>query len=120
MDENTEVGTPTIENPSAIEAEDTALPNVDNVKEAIQKARQQEKAKLYPQVEKLQEEIAALRSKEQQRAAEEAERVEKRKQREAERQAEKKQQIEDEMSFKELLQTKEKEFQEKLVVFVKI
>jgi DNA repair exonuclease SbcCD ATPase subunit len=116
MDENTpEVVDTTSQTPdAALVAEDTALPNTDKVAEAIQKARAQEKAKLYPQMEKLQEELAALRSKEQEREAAEAERQAKRLAREAELAAEKKKQEEDEMSFKELLQAKEQEFQAQL------
>lgn len=82
--------------------------------EDIAKARAQEKAKLYPQVEKLQEELAILRKREEERAAAEAERAAKRAQREAERASEKKAKEEDEMSFKALLKTKEQEFQAQL------
>lgn len=90
------------------------IPNTDKVTEQIQKARAQEKAKLYPQLEKLQEELALLRKEREERIALEAERAEKRKQREAEREAERKSKLEDEMSFKDLLKTKEQEWQDKL------
>jgi hypothetical protein len=114
MDENTpevtEVTAPTAE----VSAEENFLPNTNDVKEAIQKARAQEKAKLYPQVEKLQEELALLRSREQERMAVEAERAAKRQAREAEREAERKAKAEEEMSFKALLKTKESEWEAKL------
>lgn len=106
----------TAENPITPEApvEDFLLPNTDDVAEKIQKARAQEKAKLYPQLERLQEELSELRKEREERQALEAERNAKRQQREAERAAEKKAKEEDEMSFKKLLQTKEKEFQAQL------
>lgn len=90
------------------------LPNVDKVTEQIQKARAQEKAKLYPQLEKLQEELSLLRKEREDQKALETERNEKRKQREAEREAEKKAKEEEEMSFKKLLKTKEQEWADKL------
>jgi hypothetical protein len=112
MDENTEVGTPTIDTPSADAlAEDTALPNTENVIEAIQKARAQEKAKLYPQVEKLQEEIALLRQKESEREAKEAERKAQRAARDAELAKQKKAEEESSLELRELLAKKEQEFQ---------
>lgn len=80
----------------------------------LSKARAQEKAKLYPQLEKLQEELSVLRKEREEQAAKEAERAAKRQQREAEREAEKKAKLEDEMSFKELLKNKEHEFQAQL------
>jgi len=80
----------------------------------LAKARAQEKAKVYPQLEKLQEELAKqkkiaedLVAKEEQR---EAERVAKK----AERDAKKKQEEESELSLKELLSKKEQEFQAQL------
>lgn len=98
----------------AAPTEDFALPNTDDVKEAIQKARAQEKAKLYPQVEKLQEELSLLRKEREERQALEAERAAKRQEREAQRAAEKKAQEEEEMSFKKLLKVKEQEWQSQL------
>jgi hypothetical protein len=94
--------------------EEHLLPNTDKVTEAIQKARAQEKAKLYPQVEKLQEELAILRKKDDERTAAEAERAARRAEREAQRRAELKKQEEEEMSFKELLQNKDNEWAAKL------
>jgi hypothetical protein len=114
MDENLEVveSTETV-NTDAF-TEETLLPNTDKVAEAIQKARAQEKAKLYPQVEKLQEELALLRKEREERQALEAERAAKRQAREAEREAERKAKAEEEMSFKKLLKTKEEEWASKL------
>jgi hypothetical protein len=103
-----------VSSPELDATEETILPNTNDVKEAIQKARAQEKAKLYPQMEKLQEELAFLKKEREERAALEAERAAKRQAREAERLAEKKSKEEDEMSFKSLLQKKEKEFQSQL------
>ena len=112
--ENTPEVVETTETPVNVFAEETALPNTDEVKEAIQKARAQEKAKLYPQVEKLQEELSLLRKEREERQALEADRAAKRSSREAEREAERKAKAEDEMSFKELLKNKEDEWASKL------
>jgi len=115
MDENTEVveSTETLA-PAEAFAEETLLPNTNDVKEAIQKARAQEKAKLYPQMEKLQEELSLLRSKEQEREAKDAERKAARAAREAEATAEKKKQEEAELEVRDLLAKKEKEWQTQL------
>jgi len=78
--------------------------------EDISKARAQEKAKLYPQVEKLQEELALLKKEREEREAVEADRAEKRRERAAQAAEEKKMQQEDEMSYKDLLKAKEQEF----------
>ena len=114
MDENTPEVTEVTETPVAIVAEETLIPNTDKVAEAIQKARAQEKAKLYPQVEKLQEELATLRAKEQEREAKEAERKAARQAREAEAAAERKKQEEAELEVRDLLAKKEQEWQSKL------
>jgi hypothetical protein len=100
--------------PEVTSVEDTLLPNTDKVAEQIQKARAQEKAKLYPQMEKLQEELSLLRKEREERAAKDAERSAKRAERESQREAEKKAKAEEEMSFKKLLKTKEEEWQSKL------
>lgn len=113
MDENTPEVTEVTEAPEATFAEETLIPNTDKVAEAIQKARAQEKAKLYPQVEKLQEELALLRSKEQEREAKEAERKAARQAREAEAAAERKKQEEAELEVRDLLAKKEQEWQSK-------
>ena len=93
---------------------DELASQVPDLSDAIKKARAQEKAKLYPQLEKLQEEISILRKEREEQAAINAERNAKRAEREAQKAAEKKAQEEDEMSFKTLLKTKEAEWAEKL------
>lgn len=75
----------------------------------IARARAQEKEKLYPQVEKLKEELALLKQREAEREAEEARRKEERKAREAELAKKKKEEEEAELSAKELLIRKEQE-----------
>ena len=112
--ENTPEVTEVTETPEAILAEENLLPNTSDVAEAIQKARAQEKAKLYPQMEKLQEELATLRSKEQEREAKEAERKAARSAREAEAAAERKKQEESELEVRDLLAKKEQEWQAQL------
>jgi membrane-associated HD superfamily phosphohydrolase len=110
--ENVDVVSPT----AAFNEEVTTVANPanDDLALRIQEARKQEKDKLYPTIQKMQETIASFERREAERAALEAEKLEKRKQREAEREAEKRAQQEDEMSFKELLKTKEQEFQAQL------
>jgi hypothetical protein len=92
----------------------TSQPTPQFSAEDISKARAQEKAKLYPQVEKLQEELSVLKKEREERAALEAERAAKRQERESVRLAEKKALEEEEMGFKELLKAKEQEFQSQL------
>jgi hypothetical protein len=94
--------------------EDTLLPNTDAVAEAIQKARAQEKAKLYPQMEKLQDELASLKKERDERQAKEAERKAQRAAREAESAAERRKQEESELEVRDLLAKKEQEFQQQL------
>jgi len=114
MDENTQAeNAETLVTPQTLATEEVkSLPTF--TADDISKARSQEKQKLYPQIDKLQEELALLRKDREDRIAQEAERAEKRKLREAEREAEKKAKQEDEMSFKKLLKTKEQEWAEKL------
>jgi hypothetical protein len=117
MDENVEVTSTIVPSPSeAFNNEISTSTNPDNdlVAKRIQDARKQEKEKLYPQLEKLQEEISSLRKEREEQAALNAERNAKRTERLAQQAAEKKAQEEDEMSFKELLRTKEQEFQSQL------
>jgi hypothetical protein len=97
-----------------VPTQDAPLPNTDDVAEKIQKARAQEKAKLYPKMEKLEEELALLRSKEQEREAKEAERKAARQAREAEAAAERKKQEESELEVRDLLAKKEQEWQTQL------
>lgn len=89
-------------------------PANDDVAKRIQEARAQEKSKLYPQLEKLQEELSILRKEREEAKAIEAQREAERAAKRAEREAEKKAKEEEEMSVKKLLKTKEQEWQEKL------
>lgn len=75
--------------------------------EDIERAREQEKAKLYPQMERMKEEISQLRRAAEEREAEEA------RQREAAA-AESKRRAEEEMDVRELLKSKEHEWSEQL------
>ena len=76
----------------------------------IAKAREQEKAKLYPQMEKMKEELARLAKERDEQAAREAEREKRIAEEEAQRLAAKKEAEESELSFKDLLKKKEQEF----------
>jgi hypothetical protein len=80
----------------------------------LAKARAQEKAKLYPQMEKMQEELAKAKALAEELAAKEEQREAERNARKAERDAKKKQEEENELSFKDLLSKKEQEFQAQL------
>jgi hypothetical protein len=77
----------------------------------IAKAREQEKAKLYPQMEKMREELSSLKKAREEQAAKEAEREARAAEEVARREALKKEQEESELSAKELLAKKEQEFQ---------
>lgn len=76
--------------------------------EDLAKARAQEKAKLYPQMEKMAQELEALKKAQAEEAARKAEKA---KLREQEKAAKQKQKDEEELSAKELLAKKEQEFQ---------
>lgn len=80
----------------------------------LAKARAQEKAKLYPQIEKMAEELAKAKALAEELAAKEEEREAKRKAKLIEREEKKKQEAEKELSFKELLSKKEQEFQSQI------
>ena len=80
----------------------------------LAKAREQEKAKLYPQMEKMKEELANLKKKAEEEAALRADKEAKRAVKEAERVAKQKEKEEKELSFKELLAKKEQEFSAQL------
>jgi hypothetical protein len=88
--------------------------------EDLAKAREQEKAKLYPQMEKMKEELAALKKAKEEEAAQKqaklADREAKEAARLAEKEAKKKEQEEKELKFKDLLKKKEQEFESKLEV----
>jgi hypothetical protein len=115
MDENLEVVTPTdvTPNTNAAFAEEIAVQNQFTADDIV-KARAQEKAKLYPQVEKLQEELSLLKQKEQEREAKDAERKAQRAAREAELAKQKKLEEEQTLELRDLLSKKEQEWQSQL------
>ena len=93
-----------------------STPEVDAFKEEIakayteadlQKVREQEKSKLYPQIESLKEELNVLKQDRESRLEEEA-------RLRAEAEVEAKRLAEDEMDVRELLNKKEQEFEERL------
>jgi DNA repair exonuclease SbcCD ATPase subunit len=115
--DNTQDAEVSVPSPSeAFNAEVTTSTNPanDDVAKRIQDARAQEKSKLYPQLEKLQEEISILRKEREEANALEAQREAERAAKRAEREAEKKAKLEEEMSVKELLKAKESEWQKQL------
>ena len=73
----------------------------------LKKVREQEKSKLYPQIDSLKEELAVLKKDREERMAD-AERLV------AEKEADARKKAEAEMDVRELLQSKEKEWAEKL------
>jgi hypothetical protein len=80
----------------------------------IAKARAQEKEKLYPVMDKMKEELAALKKEREEREALEADRRAKRAEREAEAKKKQQEEAEAELGFKELLKKKEEELEAKL------
>lgn len=80
----------------------------------IAKARAQEKQKLYPQLEKVQEELALLKKEREDQAAKEAERKAQRAARDAELAKKKKIEEEQTLELRDLLQKKEQEWQSQL------
>ena len=80
----------------------------------LARAREQEKAKVYPKMEKMAEELAKAKALAEELAAKEAEREAKRQAKAADREAKQKEKEEKELSFKELLSKKEQEFQAQL------
>lgn len=80
----------------------------------IAKIREQEKAKVYPKMEKMAEELAALKKKAEEDAVRKAEKEAARAAKEAEKVAKQKEKDENELSFKDLLSKKEQEFQSQL------
>ena len=82
--------------------------------EDIAKAREQEKAKLYPQMEKMKEELSSLKKAREEQAAKEAEREQRNAEELLRKEAQKKEEEESELSFKDLLKKKEQEFQAQL------
>lgn len=108
MDE-TQVQEQTAPEVTETEAQTPEAPAPGYTADDIARARAQEKEKLYPQVEKLKEELALLKQKEAERETEEARRKEERKARDAETAKKKKEEEEAELSAKELLVRKEQE-----------
>ena len=95
------------------------LPEGDNTKPAytaddLAKVREQEKAKLYPQLEKMKEELATLKRLQEEQDAREAEQ-QARLEAEARAKAAREKELEEsELSFKDLLKKKEEEFNTQL------
>jgi len=99
-----EVAAPIMTNASS---EETVPNNLGFTQDDIVRAREQEKAKLYPQIEKMKEELATLKKEREEKTLEE-ERL---------RQAaiaEEQKRTEDDLDVRSLLQKKEKEFQSQL------
>lgn len=82
-------------------------PNKGYTEEDLKRVREQEKSKLYPQIDSLKEELAVLKKEREERLAE-AERLR------AEQEAEARKKAEAEMDVRQLLETKEKEWADKL------
>lgn len=93
---------------------DTSIPAPEYTAEDLSKVREQEKNKLYPQMEKMREELSALKAAEAEREAKEAERREQRRLRDLEAAEKKKREDEETLELRELLQKKEAEWAEKL------
>jgi DNA repair exonuclease SbcCD ATPase subunit len=100
--------------PAATEVFQNEVESVAYSADDIAKAREQEKAKLYPQMEKMKEELATLKKAREEELAKEAERVSARNAKKAEETAKAKQKEEEELSVKELLSKKEQEWQSQL------
>ena len=73
----------------------------------LAKVRSQEKDKLYPEIERLKEEVSSLKKEKEERVARKAAK-------EAEKEAKVKEETEAEMDVRQLLKTKEQEWQEQL------
>jgi hypothetical protein len=118
MDTDNNVTNADLFSPQIVEAMETTATDVfqnevNSVYSAddIAKAREQEKAKLYPQMEKMKEELASLKKAREEQAAKEAERESRIAEEAARQEALKRAQEESELSAKELLAKKEQEFQ---------
>ena len=110
MDENQVIETPAVVEVS--EESNTLMQSF--TADDLAKARAQEKQKLYPQMEKMQEELAKAKALAEELASKEEQREAERNAKNAERAAKKKQEEEQELTFKELLSKKEQEFQSQL------
>jgi DNA repair exonuclease SbcCD ATPase subunit len=82
--------------------------------EDIERAREQEKQKLYPQLSKMEEELDRLRKEREEREAREAAAEEARRKDAEEAETRRKAEMEEEMSAKDLLRQKEAEWQAQL------
>ena len=118
MDTDNKVTSADLFSPQIVEAMETTAMDVfqnevNSVYSAydIAKAREQEKAKLYPQMEKMKEELASLKKAREEQAAKEAERESRIAEETSRQEALKREQEESELSAKELLAKKEQEFQ---------
>ena len=100
--------------PAATEVFQNEVESVAYSADDLAKAREQEKAKLYPQMEKMKEELATLKKAREEEAAKEAERAAARAAKDAEKAAKAKQKEEEELSVKELLSKKEQEWESRL------
>jgi hypothetical protein len=110
MDENQ-----VMETPAVAEVSEASEPTMQSfTADDLAKARAQEKQKLYPQMEKMQEELAKAKALAEDLASKEEQREAERNAKNAERAAKKKQEEEQELTFKELLSKKEQEFQSQL------
>ena len=107
MDENQVIETPAVAEVS--EESNTLMQSF--TADDLAKARAQEKQKLYPQMEKMKEELASLKKAREEQAAKEAERESRIAEEAARQEALKREQEESELSAKELLAKKEQEFQ---------
>jgi hypothetical protein len=118
MDELTQAEEqPTIESLAAATEQDSVevspLPGAFTADD-LARARAQEKEKLYPQLEKLKDELSLLKQREQEREAEEQKRRDERKKRDAELAKKRKEEEEAELEVRQLLQKKEEEWQTQL------
>jgi len=106
---NVDVATPIVAAPimESVSLEETVPNTLGFSQDDIVRAREQEKAKLYPQLEKLKDELANLKKERDDRAAEED-----RSRQQSVLEEQKK--LEDEMDVRSLLEKKEKEFQSQL------
>jgi DNA repair exonuclease SbcCD ATPase subunit len=116
MADNQDVNVTATENlvPAATEVFQNEVESVAYSADDLAKAREQEKAKLYPQMEKMKEELATLKKAREEELAKEAERANARAAKKAEEAAKAKQKEEEELSVKELLTKKEQEWQSQL------
>jgi hypothetical protein len=100
--------------PAATEVFQNEVESVAYSADDLAKAREQEKAKLYPQMEKMKEELATLKKAREEEVAKEAARASAREAKKAEEASKAKQKEEEELSVKELLSKKEQEWKSQL------